>query len=80
MAASYMKEIVTKRADELNIELLNSDKDTIFHLNRSLDREEMDFIDAMTELRKKFGSKFTEADYKYMGNEIHRKLYNKPYF
>ncbi|MFA6047735.1 MAG: hypothetical protein WCV59_02575 [Parcubacteria group bacterium] len=80
MAASYLKEIVTKRAEDIKLELAGSEKDAIFYLDRKLDHEDIDFIGAMTELRKKFGRKFTEPDYKYMGNEIHRKLYNKPYF
>jgi hypothetical protein len=84
MAASYLREIVSRRAQDKKIELQGPENDFISSLDRKLDHEldrdgDKAFVGAMDELRKKLGGKFKDDDFKYIANEVYYKLHKRFY-
>lgn len=81
--SSYLKETVTKAAAKSKIELKSQDISVIGRLNSQLDNKlatETDIRTAMMELRKQFGDRFKDWDYRDIGNDVSGHLLNKRIF
>jgi hypothetical protein len=74
MPASYLREIVLKKAKAKEVEVLESMEKIVWDADKKLDREEIDIEKAIEMVKSAFGNKLDKWTYNDIEKEVRYKL------